>query len=76
MSPASSGDQGRALAYFAMHGIADVERLITDNAWAYRHSLRRVCIARSATGRTHSLHFEGRRAWRSRRRFPTMYIRT
>jgi transposase InsO family protein len=33
----------RALAYFAGHGIDRVERLMTDNAWAYRHSLRQVC---------------------------------
>ena len=33
----------RAIAYFATHGIARIERLITDNAWAYRHSLRQVC---------------------------------
>ena len=33
----------RAIAYFAAHGIARIERLITDNAWAYRHSLRQVC---------------------------------
>jgi transposase InsO family protein len=33
----------RALGYFASHGITRVERLITDNAWAYRHSLRQVC---------------------------------
>jgi transposase InsO family protein len=28
----------RAAAYFAAHGIPQIERLITDNAWAYRHS--------------------------------------
>jgi hypothetical protein len=28
----------RAAAYFAGHGIPRIERLITDNAWAYRHS--------------------------------------
>jgi transposase InsO family protein len=33
----------RAIAYFAAHGIPTIERLITDNAWAYRHSLRQVC---------------------------------
>ncbi len=33
----------RALAYFAGHGISRVERLMTDNAWAYRWSLRDVC---------------------------------
>lgn len=35
----------RAIAYFAGHGIPRIERLITDNAWAYRFSLRAVCAA-------------------------------
>jgi transposase InsO family protein len=34
---------GRALDYFAAHGITTVERLMTDNAWAYRYSLRDLC---------------------------------
>ena len=29
----------------AVHGITSIERLITDNAWAYRHSLRDICAA-------------------------------
>ena len=33
----------RAIGYFAAHGITRIERLITDNAWAYRYSLRTVC---------------------------------
>jgi transposase InsO family protein len=33
----------RAIAYFAAHGITHIERLMTDNAWAYRWSLRTVC---------------------------------
>ena len=33
----------RAIAYFASHGITRIERLLTDNAWAYRWSLRKVC---------------------------------
>jgi transposase InsO family protein len=33
----------RALAYFADHGIDRIERLMTDNAWAYKWSLRQVC---------------------------------
>ncbi|MEV8610765.1 IS481 family transposase [Amycolatopsis sp. NPDC051373] len=33
----------RAIAYFAEHGITRIERLMTDNAWAYRWSLRQVC---------------------------------
>jgi transposase InsO family protein len=33
----------RATAYFADHGITTIERLMTDNAWAYQHSLKTVC---------------------------------
>jgi transposase InsO family protein len=33
----------RAIGYFAEHGITRIERLMTDNAWAYRYSLRGVC---------------------------------
>ena len=33
------------IAYFAAHGITRIERLMTDNAWAYRYSLREVCAA-------------------------------
>ncbi|NUR06589.1 MAG: IS481 family transposase [Nocardioidaceae bacterium] len=32
----------RAAAYFAGHGITRIERIMTDNAWAYRYSLREV----------------------------------
>ena len=35
----------RAIDYFAAHGIDTIERLMTDNAWAYRYSLREVCAA-------------------------------
>jgi len=35
----------RAIRYFADHGIARIERLLTDNAWAYRYSLRDTCAA-------------------------------
>jgi transposase InsO family protein len=35
----------RAVEYFAAHGITDVEQLMTDNAWAYRYSLRALCAA-------------------------------
>lgn len=35
----------RAIDYFAEHGITQIERLMTDNAWAYRWSLREVCTA-------------------------------
>jgi transposase InsO family protein len=33
----------RAAAYFAAHGITRIERVMTDNAWAYKYSLRDVC---------------------------------
>ena len=33
----------RAAAYFHTHGITKIERIMTDNAWAYRYSLRQVC---------------------------------
>jgi transposase InsO family protein len=32
----------RAAVYFAEHGITRIERVMTDNAWAYRWSLREV----------------------------------
>ncbi len=35
----------RAAAYFADHGITRIERVMTDNAWAYKYSLRDVCAA-------------------------------
>ena len=35
----------RAITFFAGNGIDKIERLITDNAWAYRYSLREVCAA-------------------------------
>jgi transposase InsO family protein len=38
----------RAAAYFAAHGIDRIERLMTDNAWAYKYSLREVCAALGA----------------------------
>ncbi len=35
----------RGLGYFAVHGITTIEQLMTDNAWAYRWSLRELCAA-------------------------------
>jgi transposase InsO family protein len=35
----------RAIDYFAAQGITRIERLMTDNAWAYRYSLRELCGA-------------------------------
>jgi transposase InsO family protein len=40
--PTCAGFLTRAAAYFAAHGITGVERIMTDNAWAYRWSLREV----------------------------------
>ncbi|WP_084469459.1 IS481 family transposase [Jiangella gansuensis] len=41
--PTCAAFLARAAGYFAAHGIPRIERLITDNAWAYRYSLRQVC---------------------------------
>ena len=41
--PTCAAFLGRALDYFAAHGIPRVQRLMTDNAWAYKWSLRQVC---------------------------------
>jgi transposase InsO family protein len=38
----------RAAAYFADHGIDRIERVMTDNAWAYRYSLREACAVLQA----------------------------
>ena len=35
----------RAIDYFAGHGITRIEQLMTDNAWAYKWSLRELCAA-------------------------------
>lgn len=37
-----AGFVARAAAYFAAHGITRIERIMTDNAWAYRYSLRTI----------------------------------
>jgi transposase InsO family protein len=44
--PTCAAFLGRALDYFAAHGITHVQRLMTDNAWAYKYSLRDVCADR------------------------------
>ena len=41
--PTCAAFLARAVAYFAAHGIDRIERLLTDNAWAYRYSLRELC---------------------------------
>jgi transposase InsO family protein len=38
----------RGAAYFAAHGIDRIERVMTDNAWAYKYSLREVCAVLGA----------------------------
>ena len=43
-----AGFLARAAAYFAAHGIDRIERVMTDNAWAYRWSLREVTAALGA----------------------------
>lgn len=48
---------GRAAAYFAAHGIARIERLMTDNAWAYRYSLRAICAQLGITQKFIRPHF-------------------
>ena len=35
----------RGLQYFAARGVTDIGQLMTDNAWAYRFSLRDLCAA-------------------------------
>lgn len=45
MSFTCAGFLARALEYFAAHGIERVAQLMTDNAWAYRYSLRDLCAA-------------------------------
>jgi transposase InsO family protein len=41
--PSCVGFLARAIAYFATFGITTIEELMTDNAWAYRWSLRELC---------------------------------
>ncbi|MEX5718632.1 IS481 family transposase [Geodermatophilus maliterrae] len=43
-----AGFLARTAAYFAGHGITRIERVMTDNAWAYRWSLREVITALGA----------------------------
>jgi transposase InsO family protein len=46
--PTCAGFLTRAAAYFAAHGIHRIERIMTDNAWAYRWSLRELCATLGA----------------------------
>jgi transposase InsO family protein len=43
--PTCAAFLSRAIEYFAAHDITRIERLMTDNAWAYRYSLRGICAA-------------------------------
>jgi len=47
--PTCAAFLARAAAYFAAHGIPRIERVMTDNAWAYRYSLRTVAADLGAT---------------------------
>lgn len=47
--PTCAAFLARVLAYFTGHGITRVERLMTDNAWAYRWSLREICAHHKIT---------------------------
>ncbi|TWD78981.1 transposase IS481 family protein [Kribbella amoyensis] len=47
--PTCAGFLTRAIAFFAAHGITRIERLMTDNAWSYRWSLREVCATHAIT---------------------------
>ena len=43
--PTCAAFLARAIEFFADAGIPHIERLMTDNAWAYRFSLREICAA-------------------------------
>ncbi len=47
--PTVVGFLTRGIAYFAAHNIPRIKRLITDNAWAYRWSLRDMCTQHGIT---------------------------
>lgn len=44
-----AGFVARAAAHFAVHGITWIDRIMTDDAWAYRYCLRAVTAALGAT---------------------------
>jgi IS30 family transposase len=46
--PTCAAFLARAASYFTAHGITRIERIMTDNAWAYRWSLRDVAAALGA----------------------------
>jgi transposase InsO family protein len=43
--PTCAAFLARAIEFFTDAGIPRIERLMTDNAWAYRYSLRDICAA-------------------------------
>ena len=43
--PTCAAFLARAIEFFTDAGIPRIERLMTDNAWAYRFSLREICAA-------------------------------
>jgi len=60
--PTCAGFLARAITYFAAHGITRIHRLMTDNALAYRYSLREVCAAHGITQKFIRPHCPGRTA--------------
>ena len=60
--PTCAGFLGRALDYFADHGITQVQQLMTDNAWAYRWSLRQICRDR---GGIHQIFIKPHCPWQN-----------
>jgi transposase InsO family protein len=46
--PTCAGFLVRAAGYFSTHGIARIERVMTDNAWAYKYSMREAVAALGA----------------------------
>jgi transposase InsO family protein len=52
--PTCAGFVARAAEYFAAHGIARIERVMTDNAWNYTHS-RHMAAVLTELGATHKL---------------------
>jgi transposase len=55
----------RAAAYFVAHGILRIERVMTDNAWAYQHSIKGVCAQLGARQKFIKPHCPGQRTARS-----------
>jgi transposase InsO family protein len=47
--PTCAGFLLRAAEYFAAHGITRIERVMTDNAFAYRYSIGQTCAALGIT---------------------------